>query len=111
MAEAAAAPLMLRVTVAACTAPGVVQEWCGEVPEGAPVSEALRLASGCGADRSTDVGIWGKKVALTRVLREGDRVEVYRPLRVDPKVARRERFARQGLRSAGLFARKPAAES
>lgn len=102
---------MLRVTVAVCTAPGVVQEWCGEVPVGASVAEALRLTAGCDADGATDVGIWGKKVALTRVLCEGDRVEVYRPLRVDPKVARRERFARQGSRSAGLFARKPAAES
>jgi hypothetical protein len=31
-------------------------------------------------------------------------VEIYRPLRVDPKVARRERFKKQGARTAGLFA-------
>jgi putative ubiquitin-RnfH superfamily antitoxin RatB of RatAB toxin-antitoxin module len=37
---------------------------------------------------------------------------VYRPLQVDPKVARRERFRQQGTRAAGLFARKqPAAPS
>ena len=41
-----------------------------------------------------------------RVLREGDRVEVVRGLRVDPKVARRERFKGQGARSTGLFARR-----
>jgi putative ubiquitin-RnfH superfamily antitoxin RatB of RatAB toxin-antitoxin module len=46
-------------------------------------------------------------VPLTHGLRAGDRIEGYRTLRVDPKVARRERFARQGARSAGLFARKP----
>nr|MCU0926665.1 RnfH family protein [Hydrogenophaga sp.] len=40
------------------------------------------------------------------VLREGDRVEVYRLLRVDPKVARRERFVGQGARRAGLFAQR-----
>lgn len=51
-------------------------------------------------------GIWGKPCALSQVLQEGDRVELYRPLLVDPKVARRERFARQGSRTAGLFARK-----
>jgi hypothetical protein len=31
---------------------------------------------------------------------------VYRALKVDPKVARRERFARQGARTTGLFARQ-----
>jgi uncharacterized protein len=31
---------------------------------------------------------------------------VYRPLLVDPKVARRERFRTQGARAAGLFAKK-----
>jgi hypothetical protein len=35
-----------------------------------------------------------------------DRVEIYRPLQVDPKVARRERFASQGARTTGLFARR-----
>jgi putative ubiquitin-RnfH superfamily antitoxin RatB of RatAB toxin-antitoxin module len=33
-------------------------------------------------------------------------VEIYRPLRVDPKVARRERFVKQGARTAGLFVKK-----
>jgi len=37
---------------------------------------------------------------------EGDRLEVYRPLTVDPKVARRARFVRQGAKTAGLFANK-----
>jgi sulfur carrier protein len=44
-------------------------------------------------------------------VREGDRVEVYRGLKVDPKVARRERFRSQGARAAGLFAkRRPGAK-
>lgn len=37
------------------------------------------------------VGIWGQRVAQDHVLRDGDRVEVYRPLIADPKVSRRER--------------------
>ena len=37
------------------------------------------------------VGIFGTVVEPSRVLREGDRVEVYRPLQVDPKQARRRR--------------------
>ena len=32
-----------------------------------------------------------------------DRVEIYRPLRVDPKEARRQRFTGQGAKAAGLF--------
>jgi putative ubiquitin-RnfH superfamily antitoxin RatB of RatAB toxin-antitoxin module len=54
----------------------------------------------------TVVGVWGRKARLNQVLRENDRVEVYRPLRVDPKVARRERFVKQGSRGAGLFEKK-----
>jgi putative ubiquitin-RnfH superfamily antitoxin RatB of RatAB toxin-antitoxin module len=53
-------------------------------------------------------GIWGRKVPVDQVLREGDRVELYRALKVDPKVARRERFSRQGARTTGLFAKRRA---
>lgn len=52
------------------------------------------------------IGIWGQKTKLDQCLRDHDRVEIYRPLRVDPKVARRERFVRQGSRGAGLFMKK-----
>ena len=52
-------------------------------------------------------GVWGKKADDQLVLRDQDRVEVYRPLTVDPKRARRERFVRQGARqAAGLFAQR-----
>lgn len=37
------------------------------------------------------VGIFGKRVQLDCLLSTGDRVEIYRPLMVDPKVARRQR--------------------
>ncbi len=36
------------------------------------------------------LGIWGRVVADDRILVEGDRLEVYRPLRRDPREARRE---------------------
>jgi len=42
------------------------------------------------------VGIFSRKVPLDHVLREGDRIEIYRPLIVDPREARRQR-ARQKL--------------
>ena len=37
------------------------------------------------------LGICGRPVAPERVLRAGERVEIYRPLKTDPKEARRER--------------------
>ncbi len=40
------------------------------------------------------VGIFGRVCALETTLREGDRVEIYRPLRRDPKQARRLRARR-----------------
>ena len=36
------------------------------------------------------LGIWGRPVADNRILAEGDRLEAYRPLRRDPREARRE---------------------
>lgn len=96
------------ITVAHCVAPGQVREVRLELPSGSTVDSALRA---CGVAESATqlhqglVGIWGKVCAIGQPLKDGDRVEIYRPLLVDPKVARRERFARQGSRSAGLFAR------
>lgn len=58
--------------------------------------------------QSLSLGVWGKKVSSDYVLQPNDRIELYRPLAVDPKVARRERFAKQGSRRAGLFAKRRA---
>ncbi|HLF96376.1 MAG TPA: RnfH family protein [Methylococcaceae bacterium] len=44
---------------------------------------------------STKVGIFGKVCSLEHTLRDGDRVEIYRPLRADPKEARRARAAKK----------------
>ena len=58
------------------------------------------------------VGVWGRKAVSIQRLRDHDRVEIYRVLKVDPKVARRERFVKQGARAAGLFARtRPGAKA
>lgn len=39
------------------------------------------------------VGIWGRVVSRDHELADGDRVEIYRPLAVDPREARRRRAA------------------
>ncbi len=41
----------------------------------------------------SEVGIYGKAAAMTTVLADGDRVEIYRPLIADPKEVRRKRAA------------------
>ena len=41
------------------------------------------------------IGIFSRKVALDHVLREGDRIEIYRPLIADPKEVRRERAKKE----------------
>jgi uncharacterized protein len=97
---------MPRVTVCHSPAPRQVHEQDLDLAEGATVGDALRA---CGlelpADGQRAIGVWGRYASAGQVLRERDRIEVYRPLRVDPKVARRERFRKQGSRAAGLFAR------
>jgi putative ubiquitin-RnfH superfamily antitoxin RatB of RatAB toxin-antitoxin module len=106
----------VHVTVLYSPEPRETFEWAVTLAAGATVREAV-LASGLrdtcpGLDwAASEVGVWGRKVAWDHVLRERDRVELYRGLRVDPKVARRERFRRQGARTAGLFAqRRPGAK-
>lgn len=48
---------------------------------------------------SAPLGIFGKAVADHTVLRENDRVEIYRPLLIDPKEARRRRVAEKKYKS------------
>lgn len=102
---------MPRVTVAWSPAPREVLEWVLQLPDGSTAQDAL-LASGWreawpGAEiADAELGIWGRRCPRDQVLHEGDRLEVYRPLKVDPKVARRERFRKQGSRAAGLFAQR-----
>lgn len=101
----------MRVTVLYSPAPREVLQWEVSVDPGATVAHAIERSglpqARPGFDwRGASAGVWGRKCALDAALREGDRVEVYRPLQVDPKLARRERFARQGARTAGLFAKR-----
>jgi putative ubiquitin-RnfH superfamily antitoxin RatB of RatAB toxin-antitoxin module len=79
-----------------------------QVPAGTGAREAL-LGSAL-PDEFTDfdfgrcaIGVWGHPVADDRPLRDGDRVEAYRPLRQDPRTARRE-LARDGRTMGGMSA-------
>ena len=105
---------MIQITLVRSPAPRQTEELVLRAPEGTSVENALLTAgwlpSEAGgpnkAGAPDGVGIWGRKVDRETVLRDGDRLELYRPLRVDPKVARRERFVGQGAKAAGLFSRR-----
>jgi len=66
-----------------------------DVPQGSSVAEVIDLSGIAGrfpdaALESLPVGIWGRVVARSRTVKDGDRVEIYRPLAQDPKRIRRE---------------------
>jgi sulfur carrier protein len=109
--------VQLKVTVVQSPGPREIVELEVCLPEGAQVRDALVAAglAGCPAVLATGAGsadaplsLWGRKTSLEAPLRDGDRLEICRPLQVDPKVARRARFQKQGARAAGLFANKRA---
>lgn len=71
-----------------------------QVVSGTCVGEVLRQADlkkrFPGLDLVTmPIGIFGQRVSADHVLRAGDRIEIYRPLSADPKLARRARVERQ----------------
>lgn len=69
-----------------------------KIRSGALVSEAIER-SGILRDfpeidlANAKVGIYGKQVKLDAVLKDKDRIEIYRPLIADPKEIRRKRAA------------------
>lgn len=62
------------------------------LPPGATVADAVE-ASGFGGPEITGYAVYGERAVDTTALRDGDRVELLRPLQVDPKQARRQRAA------------------
>ncbi|MGQ3051552.1 MAG: RnfH family protein [Roseateles sp.] len=97
----------MRVELVWSLAAGDVQQRWLEVEEGATLESALQgcadfmaaygLATGQPLD-ALRIGIWGRMRPLQTALRERDRIEVYRPLTVDPMEARRLRYAKRGER-------------
>jgi len=72
--------VLLELTVAAGQTVGQVIEESGiyvEFP-----NEELEAA---------DVGVWGRSVERSHAVSDGDRIEIYRPLQMDPRDARRSR--------------------
>ncbi|RZI93475.1 MAG: RnfH family protein [Variovorax sp.] len=102
---------MMQVTVVYSPGPRETFEETVTVPAGCTARDAL-VASALTTRYpdldwpSTAHGVWGRACEWDQVLKDDDRLELCRPLTVDPKVARRERFQRQGARGTGLFANR-----
>jgi putative ubiquitin-RnfH superfamily antitoxin RatB of RatAB toxin-antitoxin module len=95
MPEAAQAGMSVTVVYAL---PGRVHCFETRLPAGGTVGEAIRACGILGAvpelaGKALDVGVFGRCCGLDEAVREGDRIEIYRPLQVDPKQARRLRAA------------------
>ena len=102
---------LIHITIVFAPAPREVVEQVMQLPLGATVQCALDSSELPARFPQVDwsalaCGIWGRATTLDQLLEEGDRIELCRPLLVDPKVARRERFVQQGARGTGLFARR-----
>ena len=105
MANAEPGAARIRVSVSCSPQARVVEEVRLELAEGATLADALRasglverlgLTLGEGAEATWTAGIWAKARPLDTVLRDRDRVELWRGLKVDPKEARRQRYRKQG---------------
>ena len=90
----------MRVEVAYSPAARRVEQVALELPEGSTALQALE-ASGLlerypQIDAATQpLGVWGRRCGLQERLHEGDRLEIYRGLSIDPKEARRLRQRKQ----------------
>lgn len=66
-----------------------------ELPAGSTVADALRVSGIYGEfainPEAITFGIWSKPVSIDTEISDGDRVELYRPLKIDPMDARRKR--------------------
>jgi putative ubiquitin-RnfH superfamily antitoxin RatB of RatAB toxin-antitoxin module len=88
---------MIKIELVYVTADKQAVHLSLELPTGSLVSDALMAAKIHETHPETTacaVGIYAKVVPLDTVLRDGDRIELYRPLAVDPKEKRR-RLARR----------------
>ncbi len=71
------------------------------VAPGAVIADALKLAAlqadfhGVDLSNAT-VGIFGRVAQRDQPLKDGDRIEIYRPLLEEPKLARRKRVSKSG---------------
>lgn len=102
MAAAEADAPALRVEVVYSPGAALTERVLLRMPAGSTVLQAFQRSGlaerfGLTAEASR-LGVWGRPAPAAQPLRDLDRVEVYRPLQVDPKEARRLRYRGQRQR-------------
>jgi len=83
----------IRVEVVYAT-PGSLDAVELRLPAGATAAQAVKASGICERHPGIDpgcIGVFGRRVTSQTRLADGDRVEIYRPLPIDPKEARRRR--------------------
>ncbi len=94
--DAVAGQVLIGVEVVYCPQPHAVDLTPLQLPAGTRAGAALDTSGVLqrhGLDATTlSLGIWGRACGLDQPLRDRDRLELYRPLQVDPKEARRLRY-------------------
>jgi putative ubiquitin-RnfH superfamily antitoxin RatB of RatAB toxin-antitoxin module len=87
------------VNVGVCYAMADRQLWLKlDVPEGSTVAEAIQISGVLAQYPDIDlenqkVGIFGKIAKLDAIVKDGDRVEIYRKIIADPQQVERRRVA------------------
>ncbi|MFO1277203.1 MAG: RnfH family protein [Sphaerotilus natans] len=105
-ADAGAAPAPMQVEVAFSPAPRQVDRVTLQLAAGATAAQALaasglaarHAALGAVGEGGLAFGIGGRAVAPDTPMQPGDRLDICRALKVDPKEARRLRYRAQGER-------------
>lgn len=111
----AAAPATITVQVVYAPQAEQVDLVPLSLPAGSTLGDALK-ASGLlqrhalALGEGLACGVWAKLRPIDHPLRDGDRVEVYRPLKVDPKEARRQRYRKDSAKASTKARARPAAE-
>ncbi len=83
------------MNIGVCYAEADRQIWLRlETPDGSTVEQAIRHSGVLQRFPEIDlnsqkVGVFGKLVKLDATVKEGDRIEIYRPIIADPKTVRR----------------------
>lgn len=92
-------PLMLTVEVVYASE---TQQAClsVSVAEGSSVADAIEQSAIMQQFPEIDltqttVGVFSKRVKLDHLVNDGDRIEIYRPLKIDPMQKRRQRARRE----------------
>jgi putative ubiquitin-RnfH superfamily antitoxin RatB of RatAB toxin-antitoxin module len=104
-------PLKLFTVEVAYALPQVQRVLTLEIPTGTTAKQAIELSGILQIFPEIDlslqaIGIFSEKISLDTVLNAGDRVEIYRPLLIDPKEARFKRV-NEARRQAASLASQP----